>query len=143
MKKIKPFLIALLFLVLLLISLPIMAEIFMPMIFPSDRVVVINDTNTAQIFTYLYRDGDRSDWVMKREKEGVENEEVTFTDFFGTPLCLNSLKFEADRLPEEIGQKVVETKTKKYGKMVKVFTIKASDVAVLAAKYPCTETPKK
>lgn len=143
MKKIKPFLITLLVLVVLLILLPIMVEIFMPMIFPSDRVVVINDTNATKSFTFLYRDGDRGEWIMKRKKEAAVSEETVFTYYFGTPLCLDSLKFEAYRLPEEINQKVVKTEVKKYGKMVKVFTIKASDIVTLAAKYPCTEKPTK
>ncbi|MBP7992822.1 MAG: hypothetical protein KAZ30_04215 [Candidatus Magasanikbacteria bacterium] len=143
MKKIKPFLITLLVLVLLFISLLIMAEIFMPMVLPSDRVVIINDTNSTKTFTFLYRDGDRGEWIMKREKEGTVSEEVVFSDYFGTPLCLDSLKFEAYFLPEEISQKVVRTEVKKYGRMVKVFTIKATDVAALVPKYPCTETPTK
>ena len=143
MKTIKTILIALFILALLIFSLPIMAEIFMPMIFPSDRVVVINDTNATKTFTHLYRDGERGEWINKNEKEGAANEEVVFTDYFGTPLCLDSLKFEAYHLPEEISQKVVKTEARKYGRMVKVFTIKASDIEALAQKYPCTETPTK
>lgn len=135
----KTFLWIVFLLALFVFSLPILAQIFWPMIFPSDRIIVINDTASIQSFSLLYRDNDKGEIITREVKEAMPGEQVTFSDYSGVPLCLSDVALDIYRLPEEIKQRVEKTQSSSYSQEIDVFTIKATDIIYLASKYPCTE----
>jgi len=110
----------------------------LPHFFYTNKIVVINDTKDARTFELLVRYHDNNEIVSHKE-EAEAGENANFALVFDAPICLGGMQFDIYRLTEEIKQRVITKDIKKWHGNVPVHTIKATDISVLAVKYPCIE----